>query len=93
MSDIQREKLIALATSIEDYNDDMSMIREDIKKAYDDFAKENDCSKKILKGAVKAYLACKKDKAKFLDETNELDKMIDIILGEKATTPISEEEL
>jgi uncharacterized protein (UPF0335 family) len=93
MSEVTREKLIALANSIEDYQDDMALIREDIKKAYDDFAKENDCSKKVLKAAVKAHLACKKDKAKFLDESNELDKLIDIILGEKATTPIGEDEL
>ena len=90
---LTQEKLIQFANELEQLDNKKKDVMKDMKDHTDNFCEDNEIkSKKQLKAAVKAYLAWKKDRAKFLDDIRAFDEFVDVLTGEKCVEPITEKE-
>lgn len=92
MKNVTQEMLVQFANEIEEMEARKKSLTKDINDYYADFCEENDVKKKALKGAVKLYLQWKKDRSKFLEDVNELDKLVDVLTGEVCIEAITEEQ-
>jgi hypothetical protein len=90
---LNQEKLIEFAKEYELLLERKKDVAADLKDYVEVFCDENDIKKKKpLINAVKAFLQWQKDRAKFLEESNETDVFIDILTGEKCIeSPVEEE--
>jgi hypothetical protein len=81
--DYTQEQLVALANNIKDLDDQRKALVAEIKEAKDLFCEEHKTKKKPLNGALKNYFSWLKDRAKWLEEVNEMDQITDVMVGEK----------
>ena len=81
-----QDQIVTLANNIKEYEEKRKDLAKEIKEAKEDFCKDHDIKKKPLNAALKQFFVWQKDRAKFLEEVNETDQLVDVMTGEKVCT-------
>ena len=83
MAQYTQENLVTLAKNIKEIDDQRKDLVATIKEFKEEFAKEYDIKKRSLNISLKEFYAFQKDRAKWLEEVNETELLIDMMTGEK----------
>lgn len=91
--ELTQEALIEVANIFEELSNTKKEVGAELSEIVKDVSSRFGIKPKELRGAIKAYLAWKTDRAKFNEESTVLEKLIDLLTGERCIVKIPESDL